>query len=66
MNLRLIHELEIAIHEAIRPTHPHLNTNVFTKGDEERYFYCELAVIFKLRTDEEIDNVMQLVRQLNR
>ena len=64
MNIRLIHELEIAIHEKIRPVHPYINTNVSIKCDERTYPAAELSIVLKLRSDEELDALIQMFNSI--
>ena len=61
MNIRLIHELEIAIHEKLHPIHPYLTTNVTVKRDEREYAYAELSIIAKFRSDDQIIALIKMI-----
>lgn len=64
MNSQLIHLLEDSIRDAIWPIHDYINMNVLTKQTEAGHLYCELSVIFKLKTDEQVADLIKMFQSV--
>lgn len=63
MEQRLIHELEIAIHEAIRPIHRFTHTFVKNKMTDAGHVHSELSIVFSLKEDAQVYKLLEFFSQ---